>query len=35
MASKEVRVNAPERLMEEFKAWQVNHPNVRELMYQI
>ena len=35
MASKEIRVNAPERLMEEFKAWQVNHPKVREPMYQM
>ena len=31
MASKEVGVNARERLTEEFKAWKVNHPEVRQL----
>ena len=31
MASKEVGVNARERLTEEFQAWKVNHPKVRQL----
>jgi hypothetical protein len=30
MATKDARVDARERLMEEFKAWETNHPKVRE-----
>ena len=34
MASNDIRVNARERLMEEFKAWKANHPKVRDYVSQ-